>query len=253
MSRLALISDIHGNCVALDAVLADATAQGASEIVCLGDLAAGGPQPREAIRGLREVGCPTVRGNADGWLLAGLPPGRSDATRRLAEAVAWAHEQLATEDLDYLAALPPTLIIAAGDWTLLCCHGSPRAEVDALLAVTPDAELDELLADAPAADALACGHTHLQLLRCHPRGLLLNPGSVGLPLGSLAATAGGTSLPVSAEYALVEVEGGDLEVVFRRVPVDVDALAAATAVMPQSSWASDLEQRIVRWNARAVA
>jgi predicted phosphodiesterase len=136
---------------------------------------------------------------------------------------------------------------------LLCCHGSPRAEVDALLAVTPDAELDELLADAPAADALACGHTHLQLLRCHPRGLLLNPGSVGLPLGSLAATAGGTSLPASAEYALVEVEGGDLEVVFRRVPVDVDALAAATAVMPQSSWASDLEQRIVRWNARAVA
>jgi putative phosphoesterase len=253
MTRLALISDIHGNCVALDAVLADATAHGADEIVCLGDLAAGGPQPREAIRRLRELGCPTVRGNADGWLVDRLPPGRSDATRRLSEGVAWAHEQLATEDLDYLAALPPTLTIAAGDWTLLCCHGSPRAEVDALLAVTPDAELDELLADAPAVDAVVCGHTHLQMLRRHGRGLLLNPGSVGLPLGSLASKKGGTSLPASAEYALVEVEAGDLEVVFRRVPVDVDGLAAATAVMPQSSWASDLERRIVRWNAKAVA
>jgi hypothetical protein len=83
--------------------------------------------------------------------------------------------------------------------------------------------------------------------------LLLNPGSVGLPLGSLAPSAGGLFLPASAEYALVEVEGGDVEIVFRRVPVDIDALAAATAAMPQSSWASDLERRIVRWNARVVA
>jgi putative phosphoesterase len=253
VTRLALISDIHGNCVALDAVLADATARDADEIVCLGDVAAGGPQPREVIRRLREIGCRTVHGNADGWLLDGLPPGRRDATRRLGDVVNWAGEQLTADERVYLARLAPTLTIAVGNWTLLCCHGSPRAEVDALLAVTPDAGLDELLADAPAANALVCGHTHLQLLRHHRRGLLLNPGSVGLPLGSLAAT-GATSLPAWAEYALVGVEGGgDLEIVFRRVPVDVDALAAATSAMPQPSWASDLERRIVRWNARAVA
>ena len=254
MTRLALISDIHGNCVALDAVLAEATVRDADEIVCLGDVAAGGPQPRDVICRLRIVGCRAVRGNADGWLLDGLPPGRSDATSRLGDVVSWARELLTPEERVYLATLPPTLTIAVGDWTLLCCHGSPRADVDALLAVTPDAELDELLAGAPAADALVCGHTHLQLLRRHRRGLLLNPGSVGLPLGSLAVTACGTSLPAWAEYALVEVEGGgDLEVVFGRVPVDVDALAAATAAMPQPSWASDLERRIVRWNAMAVA
>jgi putative phosphoesterase len=253
VSGLALISDIHGNCVALDAVLADATAHGAGGIICLGDLAAGGPQPREVISRLREVGCLAVRGNADGWLLDGLAPGRSDATRRLGDVVSWAGALLTADERVYLATLPPTLTIAVGDWTFLCCHGSPRAEVDALLAVTPDAELDDLLADAPAADALVCGHTHLQMLRHYRRGLLLNPGSVGLPLGSLAATAGGMSMPASAEYAIVEVEGGDVEIVFRRVPVDVDALTAATAAMPQSSWASDLERRIVRWNARAVA
>jgi hypothetical protein len=57
MIRLALISDIHGNCAALDAVLADATARGVGEVVCRGEVAAGGPQPREVIRRLRQVGC----------------------------------------------------------------------------------------------------------------------------------------------------------------------------------------------------
>src|SRR6266536_1668128 len=124
MPRLALISDIHGNCVGLDAVLADATVHGAGGIVCLGDVAAGGPQPREVIRRLRQVGCRAVRGNADGWLLDGLPPGRSEATRRLGDVVSWACALLTADERVYLATLPPTLTIAVGDWTLLCCHGS---------------------------------------------------------------------------------------------------------------------------------
>jgi predicted phosphodiesterase len=253
MTRLALISDIHGNCVGLDAVLADATVHGADEIVCLGDVAAGGPQPREAIRRLREVGCPTVRGNADGWLLEGLPPGRSDATRRLGEAVAWAHEQLATEDLDYLAALPPTLAASAAGVSLLCFHGSPRSDIDSLLATTPELELNELFAGAAEAHVFAGGHTHLQLLRPYRQSLLINPGSVGLPLSSLMSSPGGMTLPSWAEYALIEVDRGDVEISFRRVSVDVAPLAAATAAMPHSTWAVDLAQRLERWNARAVA
>ena len=83
MASLALISDIHGNGVALDAVLADVAARRVDEIVCLGDLAAGGPQPRWVLRRLRELGGRAVRGNADGWLLEGLPAGQSEATGRL--------------------------------------------------------------------------------------------------------------------------------------------------------------------------
>src|SRR5919197_887324 len=106
MKRLALISDIHGNKVALDAVLAHLARRGVDEIVCLGDIAAGGPEPREVLARLRELGCHIVRGNADGWLLDGLPGGRSEATRRLAETVAWARAQLGDHDLAYLAAQP---------------------------------------------------------------------------------------------------------------------------------------------------
>jgi putative phosphoesterase len=248
MSRLALISDIHGNGVALDAVLADLARRDVADIVCLGDLAAGGPQPREVLARLRELGCQAVRGNADGWLLEGLPPGRSNVTRRLGEVVAWARATLAPADLDYLAGLPPTLTITVDDRSLLCFHGSPRSDVEPLLATTPEHELDEALAAAPQTSLFVCGHTHLQLLRSRPDRLLVNPGSVGLPLGSLTATV--PPLPSWAEYAIVELDGGDIELAFRRVAIDVEGLEAATAMMPTASWAGDLERRIARWNAR---
>jgi predicted phosphodiesterase len=157
--RVALISDIHGNCVALDAVLADLAGRAVDEVVCLGDVAAGGPQPREVIARVRELGCQVVRGNADGWLLAGLPPGRSDETRRLSEVVAWTRGRLAKADYDYLAALPAMLRVATGELDLLWFHGSPCADTDSSLPTTPTAELDRLLANAPSAHLFAAGHT----------------------------------------------------------------------------------------------
>jgi putative phosphoesterase len=248
MSRLALVSDIHGNGVALDAIIADLTRRDVEQIVCLGDLAAGGPQPREVIARLRELGCQAVRGNADGWLLDGLPAGRSEGTRRLGQVVGWARVTLAPDDLDYLAALPTTLTVTVDGVTLLCFHGSPRSDVESLLATTPEHELDEMFGAAEAS-VLAGGHTHLQLLRRHRDRILVNPGSVGLPLGSLTPSPIAQPLPAWAEYALVQDDGG-IEISFRRVPVDIDALAAATVPMPCPTWAADLERRIRRWNAR---
>ena len=248
MPRLALISDIHGNGVALGAVLADAAARDVDEIVCLGDIAAGGPQPRQVIRRLRELGCRAVHGNADGWLLDGLPAGRSEATRRLHETVAWARAQLSDDDLAYLAALPKTLRCAIGGVELFCFHGSPHSDLEPLLATTSNDVLDEVVAGVRA-PILAAGHTHLQLLRPHRASLLVNPGSVGLPLG--ATTGSQPALPAAADYAIVTVNDREIETAFRRLPTDVDLLHAASAAMPQATWASDLERRITRWNAKA--
>jgi predicted phosphodiesterase len=156
---------------------------------------------------------------------------------------------LAPDDLDYLAALPATLTVTVDGVTLLCFHGSPRSDVESLLATTPEHELDEAFGAAEAS-VLAGGHTHLQLLRRRRDRILVNPGSVGLPLGSLTASPIAQPLPAWAEYALVQDDGG-IEISFRRLPVDVDALAAATVPMPCPTWAADLERRIRRWNARA--
>ncbi|MCB0291188.1 MAG: metallophosphoesterase, partial [Calditrichaeota bacterium] len=67
--KIALISDIHGNLTALEAVLADIRRRGADRIICLGDLATLGPQPREVIARLRELDCPGIMGNHDAALL----------------------------------------------------------------------------------------------------------------------------------------------------------------------------------------
>jgi len=228
-------------------VLADIARRNVDEIVCLGDIAAGGPQPLQVVRRLHKLGCLAVRGNAEDWLLESLPAGRSEATRRLSNIVAWARAQLGGDDLAYLAALPATARCSVGGLELLCVHGSPRSNLEPLLATTRDGALDEAIADA-GAHVLAAGHTHLQLHRKHHDSALINPGSVGLPL---AAMMGSPPLPTLAEYALVTVNDSDVEIGFRRLPIDVDALRAASALMPHPNWASDLEQRIRRWNARA--
>jgi predicted phosphodiesterase len=198
---------------------------------------------------LRELGCPAVRGNADGWLLDGLPAGASEATRRFQETVIWARAQLGEDDLAYVAALPASVRCSIDGVELFCCHGSPRSDLEPLLATTSDAALDESLACA-GAYTLAAGHTHLQLLRRHGDTLLVNPGSVGLPLG--ATTGPAPPLPNAAEYALVTAGDGHVEIAFRRLPTDLDALRAASAAMPHATWARDLEQRIRRWNAKAA-
>lgn len=88
--RVALVSDIHGNAVGLDAVLSDVRRRRIAEIVCLGDIAAGGPEPREAIDRLRGLGYPVVRGNADEWLLDAMPDEpESEDFQRLKTIVEW--------------------------------------------------------------------------------------------------------------------------------------------------------------------
>jgi len=97
--QLAVISDIHGNCFALDEVLVDIRRQGIERIVCLGDAIQGGVQPAETVERLREVGCPIVMGNADAWLLTGLETSPHEQVTEQQLAVrAWSLAQLSKED-----------------------------------------------------------------------------------------------------------------------------------------------------------
>lgn len=73
--KIAIISDIHGNCVALDTVLNDINGMEVDRIVCLGDAVQGGPQPAEVVTRLRELDCPVVMGNADDWLITEIDSG----------------------------------------------------------------------------------------------------------------------------------------------------------------------------------
>lgn len=236
--RVALIADIHGNLIALDAVLADLGRERIDQIVCLGDVAAGSPQPRETIERLQALGCPAVMGNADAWMLNPQPRQEADDDwRRIEEINYWCLAQLAPPDLEYLRTFQPTVEIPldAGA-SLLGFHGSPRSYDDIIVATTAEPDLEEMIAGRRAV-VLAGGHAHTQLLRRYRDRLIVNPGSVGLPFERLAP-GGHARNPPWAEYAILAWESGRLGIDLRRVPIELDALrrAALASGMPHAEW-----------------
>lgn len=225
--RLAVISDIHGNCLALDAVLADLERRPADALVCLGDAIQGGPQPPETVARLRALACPVVMGNADAWLLSGVETGDEPTSperrARLAAVREWSLAQLSADDRAFIAGFRPTVELElGGERRLLGFHGSPVSFDELILPLTPDEELQRML--GPYADRLLCGgHTHVQQIRHLGRSFFFNPGAVGFAYRH-GQEAGAFRADPWAEYALLTAEGEGLALEFRRVPYDAEAL-----------------------------
>jgi putative phosphoesterase len=233
--RLGLISDVHGNLRALDAVVAELETAGVDELVCLGDLGPG-PQPAETIQRLRELGCPVVRGNWDEWLLAGAPPLPGPAGPKLAAQSEWWTAQLGPGERAFLRGLPAAVERVSAPLEVLCVHGSPRSNREDIHATTPDLELEAML-DGSQPGVLAAGHTHLQLVRPHESTLVVNPGSVGLPFRSRPLN-GEVHMSPWAEYAILTIEGRRVSTELRRAPYDVAGLLELTVAvgMPHARW-----------------
>jgi putative phosphoesterase len=233
--RLALISDLHGNLLAFEAVLGELEEAGVEGIVCLGDVAAG-PQPRETVARLRCLNCPVVLGNWDTWMLDGMPDLPGYAGPRLRDQGEWSAAQLDEGDRQYLATLPERVELQLDGASVLCVHGSPRSFMEQIHPETPDHELSEMLGEAHHS-ALTAGHTHVQLVRPHNSTLIVNPGSVGLPFHSWRPN-GAIRLSPWAEYAILTAGNGHISAELRRAPYDIGALrdVAHESGMPHRDW-----------------
>jgi predicted phosphodiesterase len=208
---------MHGNAVAFRAALADLEADHPDLIVSLGDVAQGGPQPRECSELLQELGCPCVYGNSDHFLVE-LDFGNEPVTEEQLTTAQWSREQLGDDGLAFLQSFEPT--VEAG--RLLCCHATPRSNEEVILPSTPREDVEPVLSDLDA-DVVAAGHVHLQWLRRFGRTLWFCAGSVGLVYEHKEPLDDVPFEPFS-EYALVDDE--TLAVEFRRIPSDVEALIA---------------------------
>lgn len=225
--RIAIISDIHGNCVALDTVLADLQQHSAEYVVCLGDAIQGGPQPAQVAGRLRQLACPVVMGNADAWLLSGEETGQeqipSERLRQMQAIRLWSLSQLSADDQAFIAGFQPTVEIPLSPGrSLLCFHGSPTSFNDVILPQTPEEEFQRTL-ETYAAHILTGGHTHLQQIRRIGNSFFFNPGSVGFAYSHIQPDDAFRA-DSWAEYAVLTVEGGRVGLEFRRVPFDVAAL-----------------------------
>lgn len=190
MRRIALMSDIHGNRVALDAVLADIDARGVAERYCLGDLVGYGPDPAGSIDRLRELAVPCVLGNYDEGVATrrgdcgcyyATEQARSDgsASYRFTEPL------VDDERAAWLAARPRELRLDDDGLRVLLVHGSPRRVNEYLLPDRTDAQLARL-ADGAEADMVCVGHVHVPYHRSlhgdDGRAIhYVSAGSVGKP------------------------------------------------------------------------
>lgn len=217
--RIALISDLHGNEVALAGVLKDIARVGVDTTVCLGDVATLGPNPRGVLSMLRGLKTPCIMGNHDDFLLSPELVRTYTDIPIIVSAIEWTRAEASTEDLDYVSKFVRELEVPleAGA-TLFLFHGSPRSNVEDLLATTPPDELEALLGGRRAT-AMAGGHTHVQMLRQHRGVLIVNPGSVGMPFREYVGGGPPTLMP-HAEYAVVESSNGNVTVELRRVELD---------------------------------
>ena len=219
--RTAVFSDIHGNCVALDAILADIKKLAVDSMVCLGDAIQGGAQPAETASRLREHRVPTVMGNADSWMLTGEDPGAKEPISNAQREVrAWQLSRLKQDDLDFISQFRSTITLSLGERDLLCFHGSPSSFNEQIWPTTSEEEFVEMVGGH--GNAILCGgHTHLQQLRRFNDSYFFNPGSVGF---SWDHSESEEELRADswAEYAIVSSEGSSQAIEFRRVPFNTD-------------------------------
>jgi predicted phosphodiesterase len=244
VTSAALVSDIHGNLVALKAVERDLERRPVDLVVCLGDVAAMGPRPNECAEFVRSHDWPMVLGNTEAWLLGELEmPSRiltldSSAMPFARDIVTWGKSMLSATTARFLRSLPLLFRFELADGVeVLCCHGSPRSFQDRLLATTPPAVVDSMLGGA-SARIIAAGHTHMPLVRRHADQLIINGGSVGLPFQDSTRDPYGMQLSPSAQYAVVSSCSTGFSVELRETPIDVDELQqdVINSGMPHGRW-----------------
>lgn len=184
-TRLAVLSDIHGNVAALDAALAAIEAQRPDGLIICGDIALNGPRPAETvsrIMGLEHAGALVIAGNTDiavcdGDFAASFP-WLDEVPLSHRAAAEWARDQLSDEQLDYMRRLPAERRVWVDDRLVLACHASPGSQTSGLPVDLDAAALVERVTRTDAR-VICCGHTHVADVRELGAKLILNPGSCG--------------------------------------------------------------------------
>lgn len=217
MTRIAILSDIHGNVPALQAVLADIDAQDVDEVLVGGDLVGRGPQGSRVVALIRERGWDGVRGNHEDYLLSfrrQIVPAEWLASDEWA-ASRWMAAELGESDEAFLDALPFSRSATSASGLRLV-HGSPGSHGEGLGPWCSDGQLARQI-DAVPEDLLVCAHTHRPMHRRLPNGQVVNVGAVGLPFNK----------DRRAQYAILHHDrAGCWNVEFRRINYDVERTLA---------------------------
>lgn len=201
--RIAVLSDIHGNLLALDAVMTDLEKQSPDEVWCGGDIGWLGPWAAECVQRVRESGWTTVKGNTDVWI-TGDPQTIEDPVQRSKLGEIAASHAIPEDDARWLVNLP---LGHSGPGSMLLVHGTPQSPFDA---PDPNAPAAEFAPYESLAGLVIYAHVHKAFMRrLADQTIVANTGAVGLPAdGPLAS------------YLLVDNDGSNWTLRHRRVEFD---------------------------------
>lgn len=222
--RVAILSDIHGNATALDAVKAQLRKERPDFVLVGGDLVLNGPDPAAAVDGVRELeaaGALVISGNTDiavgdfdfsaafPWFTDGVP----DSYRAAAE---WAHDALGDERIAWLRRLPAERRLWCEDTLVLLCHASPGSQTQGFDAYLDPSVILERLSRTDAR-VICCGHTHVPEVRDFGWKMVVNDGSAGYVFDG----------EPTASWAMLEIDGDRVAAEIRRTPFDELSVANA--------------------------
>jgi predicted phosphodiesterase len=223
-ARLAVLSDVHGNLAALEAVRKAIKREKPDAVIVAGDHVMNGPDPAGVVDALRDMetsGATIVQGNTDvavadfdysaafPWFTDGIPD-------TYVAAAEWAHDALGDERVAWLRRLPSERRLMLDDTMVLACHASPGSQTQGF-----DTQLDPsvMLERISRTDArlICCGHTHLPEVRDLGWKMIVNDGSAGYVFDG----------DPTASWALVEIDGDEIRTEIRRSEFDTMAVANA--------------------------
>jgi len=214
--RIAVVSDIHGNLLALDAVMTDIESQSPDQIWCGGDIGWGGSWASECIQRVRDAGWTTVKGNTDVWITGDPQTITRPEERSLLAELAAIHN-ISADDALWLVNLPLGYTPAG---SILLVHGTPQSPFDAPL---PDAPAAEFNIYEDQAKVVVYGHVHHAFVRRLAGGTIVaNTGSVGMPADA-----------ETASYLLIDRDGPDITLRHKRVAFDRRAVIAQAKRTPE--------------------
>jgi predicted phosphodiesterase len=244
--RFAAIADVHGNCIALEAVLADVAALGLADVVNLGDHVSGPLEARRTADLLIERGILSICGDQDRRMVELYQAGK--ASERID------CKQLERRHFEWLADLQPTMTYRD---EVFLCHGAPKSDTtfwldrvtqSAIIEATPIEDV-EAEASGVAASLILCGHTHIpRVVRLRDNRLVVNPGSVGCPGydGSTPVRYKVETGTPDACYAILEHSSQGWRVTFRYVPYDHQSMSELAQINKWPVWASALATGWIR-------
>ena len=220
-TRIALLSDIHGNAAALEAALADVRKASPNVIAVAGDLVLNGPRPGEVVDLVRELeaaGALVIQGNTDiaaaDLDMTAAFPWFDEVPHTHVAAAEWTHEALSDEQLDFLRRLPAERRLNADDTLVLVCHASPGSQTAGLDADVDAATVVERVTRTDAR-LVVCGHTHVAHVRDLGWKQVINPGSCGYAFDGDSG----------ASWALVTIDGDEVSTELRRTAYDAQAVS----------------------------